>query len=141
MREPIVEWALIVDDSPDDRYLLKRLLRRAKTAKRVVEAENGQAALDHLRENALTATGELPSLVFLDINMPIMGGFEFLQEFARMREGVPELETVVLAMFSSSQHDADHARVSEYPFVKGYIVKMPSDGEELRAAIEECLAK
>lgn len=139
--KPIVNCALIVDDSDDDRYLLKRLLGRSKVAARVAEAVHGQAALDHLASIDPQELGSLPSVIFIDINMPIMGGFEFLDAFAKLRARIPELQAVVLAMFSSSDHHDDHARAESYPFVKGYIVKMPSSADELRRTVQDCLSK
>ena len=139
--EPIVENALIVDDSDDDRYLLNRLLGRGKVATQVAQAADGQAALDYLAKVCSGHPGSLPSVIFLDINMPIMGGFEFLEQFARLCESIPALETVVIAMFSSSNHPDDHRQAEKYPFVRGYIVKMPTNADELRTTVRDCLEK
>jgi CheY-like chemotaxis protein len=69
---------LVVDDDPDVRLLLRRMLERAEYA--VAEAEHGRAALARLAE--LT-----PELILLDLMMPEMDGFEFLDELRRRPAG------------------------------------------------------
>lgn len=63
---------LIVDDDSTIRALLSTLLLRATVE--VEEAENGQVALEKV-------TTEMPSLIFLDLKMPVMNGFDFIKEF------------------------------------------------------------
>ncbi len=67
--------ALVVDDNPDDRALIRRLLE--KEGWRVVEAENGKLALEAVAK-------ELPSVIMLDLMMPVMDGFEFVHELRKI---------------------------------------------------------
>ena len=66
-----VRHALVVDDKPENRELLRRALENEGW--QVTEAENGQVALDKLTEQS-------PSLILLDLMMPVMDGFEFVME-------------------------------------------------------------
>lgn len=131
---------LIVDDNEADRYLLSRLIRRAKISDQIFEANDGLEGLDFFRNHQANAEkyGDdfPPLLVFLDINMPRVNGFEFLEAFAGLREE-HGYDAVVLVMFTSSQLDEERDRASQFEFVKGFITKMPLDAAQLRSQLDE----
>lgn len=135
---------LIIDDNEDDRYLLRRMLRKLDITQRIFEADNGQRALEFLADlgtQQAAYPGEFPpQLVFLDINMPLMDGFLFLERFRELHQR-KEYSSVVIMMFTSSNLTSERQRASQFEFVRGGITKMPSDTETLRAAIEAALAK
>ena len=132
---------LIIDDNETDRYLLKRLIKQADLTDTVFEAENGSAALDFLTQYGPDANnypeGHPPILIFLDINMPIMGGFEFLDEVSGLASKVEGLGSTVLTMFTSSEKEEEKDRALSYEMVKGYMVKLPRSGDELRDILRE----
>ena len=78
---------LCVDDDPITLMLSKMVISRSLFAKEIVTAQNGEEALnyfDELRLNNLgTEINSYPRLIFLDLNMPIMGGWEFLDLFSK----------------------------------------------------------
>lgn len=124
---------LIVDDEESDRYLLRRLLRRAKIGDEVLEAADGEDALELLPARlAARAEGER-LLVFVDINMPRVGGFEFIERFEGM--GAPE-DAVALFVLSSSLRPDERARALAHPSVRDYIAKMPPDAYAMRLALQ-----
>ncbi len=135
---------LIIDDNEDDRYLLRRMLRKLNITERIFEADNGQRAMEFLSDSAgqgAAHPGQFPpKLVFLDINMPLMDGFLFLEQFRELRRR-PEYASVVVMMFTSSNLTWERERASEFEFVKGGITKMPSDMNALRAAIEAAVTR
>jgi CheY-like chemotaxis protein len=134
---------LIIDDSEADRYILKRLIKKTGISEHIYEKENGQDALDFLADYEVNfkANPEQfpPILIFLDINMPIMDGFEFLEEFEKLQK-MHDYSGSVLIMFTSSEREDDKAKALAYGFVKGYLYKMPSSAEELKAEVEKLLA-
>ncbi len=135
---------LIVDDNEVDRYLLKRLITAANISKILFEVQNGREAIDFLSQHRLDTEsappeGYPPVILFLDINMPIMDGFEFLAEYSKLLENDEILKSTVLTMFTSSERQEDVDRAMQYDFVKGYIVKMPRTPEQLREKIQELL--
>ena len=112
---------LIVDDDPDDVFILKRLLLKAEVPNKTVTFEDPEAAVAHL-ESVLRSGEKLyvPCLVFTDLNMPRMDGFEFTQWIRRQ----PALSDVHVIMVSSSEHPADASRALAVGAQK-YVVKYP----------------
>ena len=135
---------LLVDDSEADRYLMIRLLQKLGHEGRLFEAENGQEAIEFLRnrEEQIAKYGQEfpPLLVFLDINMPLLNGFEFLKEFDGLR--VPlDYDSVVILMVTSSSRDTDRSRADAFDFVGGYVEKFPRTADELRSALHDALGE
>jgi len=135
---------LIVDDNETDRYLLKRVIHKLDIATEIFEAENGRTALDFLsnfEENSREYQNDFPPVfIFLDINMPIMNGFEFLEEFTRLKNQGENYSSSIIMMYSSSERDEDKTKIHSFTFVKGFITKGDLSPESLRASIEECLS-
>src|ERR1041385_3110699 len=73
---------LIVDDSDIDAFIHARILERIKRVKEIHTASNGQQALDLLHQYSLNVK-PLPQIIFLDLNMPIMDGFDFVKAFRK----------------------------------------------------------
>ncbi len=135
---------LIVDDDKVDRYILKRLLKQTEIVSKIYEFDNGKSGLDFLEnynENRiLHGDGFPPMIIFLDVNMPLMNGFEFLEGF-KSASKVHDLGSSIIFMFSSSQRESDKELAFSYDFVKSYIVKMPSDADILKNKILEVIAE
>ncbi len=134
---------LIIDDDEVDRYLLKRLLKETKFNLEVFEADDGRSGLEVLcaAESDVANNKELfpPLIVFLDINMPVMRGPEFLEHFAKVREHSLERSCVIM-MFSSSERKEDRERALNYEFVKDYLVKGEFSSGDLRQRIQGVIA-
>ncbi|AOT07752.1 response regulator [Pseudoalteromonas luteoviolacea] len=118
---------LIVDDNEDDRYILKRQLNSAQLPiSKVFEASDGQKAVDFFENDKelfdLFDTLYPPKFVFLDINMPLMNGFEFLEQFEVIRKKFA-LDAIIIVMFSSSEREKDKQVALSHSFVKGYFIK------------------
>jgi CheY-like chemotaxis protein len=102
---------LCVDDDPDDRELIRNAIFRIDPSYTVANATNGKEALHYLNR---ASESELPCLIILDINMPVMDGKQALIEIKR-NEKLSQLPIVV---FSTSSHPADLS------FCKSYGVEM-----------------
>lgn len=106
---------MVVDDDEDYCFLTKRILRRAGVFKQIITASNGLEALKKLLE--INASGEdPPTLIFLDLKMPIMDGFEFLEEVSNL----PELDLSKTRIFvmTSSVLPKDRERANIYPIAE-----------------------
>jgi CheY-like chemotaxis protein len=102
----------LVDDDPTTNYVNTRLLKRLNVCEEVLVAQNGQRALELLQANCRDGAGTCPTLVLLDINMPVMNGFEFLEAFAQR---TPTQESIVIILLTSSQLDEDLVRAQQLP--------------------------
>jgi CheY-like chemotaxis protein len=134
---------LIVDDDEVDRYSLKRLLKSFDYDILIYESQDGEDAVNFFKEHEASNTklGDLfpPIIVFLDINMPRMNGFEFLEEFQLLTQQKEDYNSVVFMMITSSDNLEDKKRADQFEAVKGYINKMPKTADELLAHIKEYL--
>lgn len=101
-----IDIVMLVDDNDTDNFISKRIIEITKFAKRVEVKGSGKAALEYLRENENSAD-ELPSLIFLDINMPIVDGFVFLYEFEKFNEIVKSKCKVIILSSSDNKRDID----------------------------------
>lgn len=109
---------LIVDDDQVDVMLLERALRHHKVFNRLSFATNGSQAIDMLRgENGRGRIGR-PFLILLDLNMPAMGGLEFLKE---IRADNDLCDSIVFAL-TTSDDERDINAAYKY-HVAGYIIK------------------
>jgi len=129
--------ALIIDDSEIDRYILKRHLKEIGVVD-VFESDDGSSGLDFLEnyeENCKIHGKKFPPVViFLDINMPILNGFEFLEKFAELRKRLA-LKSCVIMMYSSSERAEDKEKANRFDFVKDYLTKGEMSVDELKAKI------
>lgn len=128
-----VNRILLVDDDDVTNMLHRRVIERSGRAKVIEVATDGQEALEILRAD-LTAGHPLPELIFLDINMPGMGGFEFLEHYAHLQID-PDAQLIIV-MLSTSLLRADHARAEADPNVHSFCDK-PLRIEKLLELVEE----
>jgi CheY-like chemotaxis protein len=99
---PITKKILCVDDDPDDRHFLCAAVHKADPSMEVIEAHNGIEALDYL--NAFkNSQHELPCLIVLDINMPLMDGKQTLVKI----KSDPLLRHLPVVMFSTTSNPLD----------------------------------
>ncbi len=113
----------IIDDDPIARVLIEKKMKREKLGEEFQAFSNGQAALDHL----LNLNGETkPDLILLDLNMPILDGWEFLNEG---QHKIEESE-IKVAILTSSISNEDRDKANGYKCVSCFL-KKPLDTEEL----------
>ena len=115
-----IESCCIIDDDPIFVYGTKRLMKEIDFCENIIVYNNGQDALDGLIE--MSDSGEkLPPFIFLDLNMPIMNGWEFLDEFSKIPRN--NLTKTVIYIISSSVDPRDLEKVKNYKAVNNYILK------------------
>jgi len=101
-----IDLVMLVDDNDTDNFISKRIIEITKFAKRVEVKNSGKSALDYLRENQDNIE-DLPNLIFLDINMPIVDGFVFLYEFEKFNETIKDKCKVIILSSSDNKRDID----------------------------------
>lgn len=117
-----LEVVLIVEDDADDAYLLARQMKGLEEIGEVLVLDAAPAALAELRSRAGTDTAA--TLILLDVNMPGMNGFEFLDALEASDEAGDHEASVIVVTNSAS--DPDRLRALENPRVLDYIVKPAS---------------
>jgi len=127
-----IERVLLIDDDTVTNMLHSRVIKRSGLVDRIEVATDGQEALDILNRD-IAAGGPLPELIFLDINMPVMSGFEFLEEYAKLDISAEEL--LIIVMLSTTLLPADHRRAEADPNVHSFCDK-PLRLENLIKTIE-----
>jgi CheY-like chemotaxis protein len=117
-----VELACIIDDDKIYVNLVKKIIEIKKLSKNLLIFKNGMEALDHFKLILENATEEkLPDIIFLDINMPIMGGWEFLNEFIKIKNNFEK--KITLYVVSSSIDPRDLERAKSFNLVTDYLIK------------------
>ncbi len=111
---------LLVDDDESTNYLHTMYLEEWEVTDKIFTALNGQEALDFLQSNKEFQDSQR-SLILLDVNMPIMNGFEFLAEYEKLSDAYKA--TIVVVMLTSSLHVKDQAEANGYTELGGYINK------------------
>ena len=131
-----IELCCIIDDDPIFVYGTKRIIKEVDFATSILVYNNGQDALDGLMKLCI-AKEPLPDVIFLDLNMPILNGWEFLDEFKNCQS--KRSKKIVIYIISSSVDPRDLERVKNYEQVDTYILKpvTPDDlGKILGAKVE-----
>lgn len=108
---------LLVDDDPTCNLICSKFLQALNTPVQSSVALNGKQALDLLIDYK---RHPLPDVILLDLNMPVMGGFEFLTAFRQLR--IPGQSKVQIVILSSSDDPVDIRRASEMG-IDHYITK------------------
>jgi len=111
---------LLIDDNEADNFLHKLVIRDADCTEQVVAVNGGQEALDYLRQ-AEEGLHLPPDLIFLDINMPGMDGWEFLEEYKKMQ--VARENQIVAVMLTTSPNPDDQEKAKQIPEISRYVNK------------------
>ncbi len=109
---------LLVDDDPTTNFFNSHLIKKMDVFENIHVAVNGQEALDLIHQ--LKEKNESPDMIFLDINMPIMNGFEFLTEYEKLEE---DAQSVVVCMLTTSLAHEDLIKAQSFEMLNDYIDK------------------
>ncbi|MDR6301449.1 response regulator [Mesonia maritima] len=113
-----INLACIIDDDPIFVFGTKKILEYSGYCDTFLVFKNGQEAYKNLR-TLIQQKSVLPDLIFLDINMPIMDGWEFLEEIEKI--DIPK--QLKIFMVTSSETPADREKAKEFSVIKKYVVK------------------
>jgi CheY-like chemotaxis protein len=108
---------LLAEDDMLTTMICEKLFKLSDFAEEIITAGNGQLALDYIQQN----TTALPDVIFLDLRMPVMDGWEFIEIYQTLIPGF--IREPKLYVLSSTLDPSDLSRAGEYRFVKGIISK------------------
>lgn len=109
---------LLVDDSDSTNYVNEKIVKRADITSKVVAKESGMDALEYLKT---AGDNEYPELIFLDINMPGMNGWEFLEAYEKLDKRNNGL--LVVVMLTTSLNPDDRTKAVRLGYVGDFINK------------------
>lgn len=128
-----LDVACIIDDDELFTYVLSKQMQVIDFCRTVLVFHNGLEALNYLRP-IVESPEALPSVILLDLNMPVLDGWQFLDEFIQLRP----VRKITVYIVSSSIDAADHEKALAYKEVANFYIK-PVTGEDLLEILSEVL--
>jgi CheY-like chemotaxis protein len=111
---------VVIDDNPTDHYIMQRLLHNNYNCEQATYTYDGRLVLDYLKENKGT-DHSMPDLIFLDLDMPQLTGWEFLDELENLH--LAKENNVQVHIMSSSIRSADVFHSKKYACVNSFMTK------------------
>ena len=118
----MLKQILCIDDDPITLMLYKKVIEKASFSTEIITAQNGEEALRLFNELKYSKNeAKKPQLIFLDLNMPVMGGWEFLDHFTSV--DYEEFNSISIIVLSSTINPEDLAKAKKYPAVIDFLSK------------------
>lgn len=128
MKKNKILW--IIEDDPIQLFIAKRMLANLHFPHHIHTINNAETALEELQYLSTSQEHQLPGIIFLDIHMPQMDGWHFLEEFDKLSLG----NDVAIYLLTSSVDPQDAERAQANDFVKDYFIK-PVKLEDLKKVL------
>lgn len=123
---------LLIDDDKICNFITEATLNRLGIAREITAALNGKEALQ-LINDYFTGSRTIPDIILLDLNMPIMDGFQFLEAFKKLEN--PKKEKVLIIVLTSSENPDDIVKVKKLGI--DHFMTKPLNEEKLIAILKE----
>ncbi|MBG6187344.1 response regulator [Flavobacterium sp. CAN_S2] len=121
----MLDQILCIDDDPITLMLCKKVIVKSSFSNEIITSQNGEEALSYFNTIKYTNNQNKPipqpQLIFLDLNMPVMGGWEFLDYFNS--EEFSEFNTIKVVVLSSTIDPEDLEKSKQYPMVIDFLSK------------------
>ncbi|RMG58545.1 MAG: response regulator [Bacteroidetes bacterium] len=134
MSKKAVQKALIIDDDEINNFICIKNMRDSGFAEQAAYCLRGDEGLRQLADALENNPENLPDVIFLDINMPLMNAWQFLDRYVELKERFPK--EIHLFILSSSVYRKDIEKSARYDVVTDYIIK-PLSKESLRQIQEK----
>lgn len=113
-----IDLVCIVDDDPTHVFITKKYIELSGFVDKILVCSNGKDAFESLQKLILNKD-KLPKIIFLDLNMPIWDGWQFLDEFIQ----IPISEPITIYILTSSNNDNDYEKAKQYSLNSNYLIK------------------
>ncbi|WP_116770790.1 response regulator [Maribacter litoralis] len=115
-QDPLV-W--IIDDDDISKYVMKRYLNQLSVT-RIIDFPDSLQPLKFIQDN-VRSTDELPDIIFLDLHMPILNGFDFIKDFQKVASQIEKDIKIVMLTSSINAEDVEIAK--SFPEISNYFIK------------------
>lgn len=119
----------IIDDDETTQFVVEITIENTNLAKNITVFSDGKEAIDFFTLN-VNNPENLPDIIFLDLNMPIMDGWQFLDHFAILKPQIEKKITIFITSSSTNQNDI--IRAKKYSDVTEYIIKPITEEDVIR---------
>lgn len=116
----LIKNIFLVDDDATFVFMTKKIIRSTDIDSEINEFPDGEAAIDFLKDH-LDHTEPLPDVIFLDLNMPIMDGWGFLEEYVSLEPKMKKKVKLYIVSSSISPHEIERAK--HFSSVSDFIIK------------------
>lgn len=117
----MIQTILCVDDDPITLMLYKKVIIKAGFGSTILFAQNGEEALDLFKKSTPNESQPIPDIIFLDLNMPVMNGWDFLEHFSN--EFYPQFNHIKVVILSSTIDPSDYSQAKIYKVVTHFLSK------------------
>jgi len=121
-KETLFQKVCIIEDNPIDALLLEQILKTSSFSEEIIKFNGGVSAFEWYKKQSKQDLEVLPQLIFLDLNMPILSGFELIEKFKRQLPSAV-YKTCHFAIVTSSTDTNDLAKSTLYRNILAYIIK------------------
>jgi CheY-like chemotaxis protein len=128
-----LDCILLIDDDEPTNFLNQIIIGSSGCAKQIKSVQSGEEALTYLAGTDVNDSISCPELIFLDINMPAMNGWEFLEKYRSLKNELKE--KVMIVMLTTSLFPEDVALANEIPEISAFENK-PLTEEKLHALLK-----
>jgi CheY-like chemotaxis protein len=117
-----IELLCVIDDDDVYQFTVKKMVQKAGVANKIISFRDGEKAILFFEEIIQKSNkDEFPDVILLDINMPIMDGWEFIENYLLLKPKIGK--KILIYMVSSSVHEADVVKANSISEISDYIVK------------------
>ncbi|WP_234387105.1 response regulator [Aquimarina sp. Aq78] len=122
----------LIDDDNIHQFIIKKIVHKLSPNQKLLVFSNGEEGINFIR-STIGKIEKLPDLILLDINMPVMDGWGFLDEFITITPDIKK--EIIIYILSSSENPTDKERAKKFELVSGYLIK-PINEEQLESLLE-----
>ena len=115
-----INTVCVIDDDKIYSFAIKHIINRSGIAENIIFFNNGRVAMDFLNQQ-IQQRHSLPDLILLDLNMPVLDGWQFLEEFETIKNALKN--TIPIYIVSSSIDEEEHSRARSIKSVNDFITK------------------